>query len=133
MHAQEKDEMKNLQIKCRDIKQRQNVIHILESNGFKQIAFDSKSLVVRTGDTVYAVSSNLPVSLSCMQFMRKYAQNAPECVLVECGSFGMLDDENAEIRNPVRTQGVFANLIWNALGGIAMGIVIFFILFGWVW
>ena len=74
--------MKNLQIKCRDIKQR---------------------------------------------------QNAPECVLVECGSFGMIDDENAEIRNPMKAQGVFANLIWNVLGGIATGIVIFFILFGWLW
>lgn len=86
--------MKNLQIKCKDIKQRQNVIHILENNGFR---------VVRTSNTV------------------------------EFGSFGMLDDENAEIRNPVKAQGVSANLIWNVLGGIAMGIVIFFILFGWVW
>ena len=103
------DEMKNLHIKCGNIKQRQNVIHILENNGFR---------VVRTSNTV-----DLP----------EYAHNAPECVLVEFGSFGMLDDENAEIRNPVKPQGVSANLIWNVLGGIAMGIVIFFILFGWVW
>ena len=123
--------MKNLHIKCGNIKQRQDVIDVLESNGFELIGANSGPLDIQTGDNVFAVTSHSPEtqdeSLWFAEFMDKYAQNASGCGLAEIGCIGMNSDKNAEIRNPVANHGVF-----NAIVGSIVGVFIFLITFGWV-
>ena len=119
--------MKNLHIKCGNIKQRQNVIDVLESNGFELIGANSGPLDIQTGDNVFAVTSHSPEtqdeSLWFEDFMQKYAHG----VLSGNGTNGTDIAENAEIRNPVANHVVF-----NAIVGSIVGVFIFLITFGWV-
>mgnify|MGYP003599481045 FL=1 len=119
--------MKNLHIKCGNIKQRQDVIDVLESNGFELIGANSGPLDIQTGDNVFAVTSHSPEtqdeSLWFEDFMQKYAHG----VLSGNGTNGTDIAENAEIRNPVANHVVF-----NAIVGSIVGVFIFLITFGWV-
>ena len=115
--------MKNLHIKCGNIKQRQDVIDVLESNGFELIGANSGPLDIQTGDNVFAVTNHSPEkqdeSLWFADFMQKHAHG----VLSESGRDGTDTDKKAGIRNPVA---------FNAIGGSMVGLFIFLITFGWV-
>lgn len=116
--------MKNLHIKCGNIKQRQDVIDVLESNGFELIGAKADwCLDLQTGDNVFAVTNHSPEtqdeSLWFADFMQKYTHG----VLSESGSDGADTDKKAEIRNSVA---------FNAIGGSMVGLFIFIITFWWV-
>ena len=115
--------MKNLHIKCGNIKQRQYVIDVLESNGFELIGANSGPLDIQTGDNAFAVTSHSPEtqdeSLWFSDFMQKYAHG----VLSESGSDGADTDKKAEIRNSVAKQWVDC-----VLHGVGFGICISFVL-----
>ena len=115
--------MKNLHIKCGNIKQRQDVIDVLESNGFELIGANSGSLDIQTVDNLFTVTSHSPEtqdeSLWFADFMDKHVHG----VLSESGYNGTDIDKKAEIRNYVA---------FNAIGGVAVGLFIFLITFGWV-
>lgn len=119
--------MKNLHIKCGNIKQRQDVIDVLESNGFELIGANSGPLDIQTGDNVFAVTSHSPEtqdeSLWFADFMHKHAHG----VLGESCCNGTDGDKKAEIRNSVANHVVF-----NAIVGSIVGVFIFLITFGWV-
>lgn len=120
--------MKNLHIKCGNIKQRQDVIDVLESNGFELIGAKADwCLDLQTGDDAFAVTSHSPEtqdeSLWFEDFMQKYAHG----VLSGNGTNGTDIAENAEIRDSVANHVVF-----NAIVGSIVGVFIFLITFGWV-
>ena len=108
--------MKNLHIKCGNIKQRQDVIDVLESNGFELIGANSGPLDIQTGDNVFAVTSHSPETQDESLWFEDFMQK-------ECTDIA----ENAEIRNPVANHVVF-----NAIVGSIVGVFIFLITFGWV-
>ena len=122
-----KNEMKNLHIKCGNIKQRQDVIDVLESNGFELIGANSGPLDIQTGDNVFAVTNHSPEtqdeSLWFADFMQKHAHG----VLSESGANGTDIDKKAEFGDSVANHGVF-----NAIVGSIVGVFIFLITFGWV-
>lgn len=115
--------MKNLHIKCGNIKQRQDVIDVLESNGFELIGANSGPLDIQTGDNVFAVTSHSPEtqdeSLWFEDFMQKYAHG----VLSGNGTNGTDIAENAELRDSVRNTRVDC-----VLHGVGFGLCISFIL-----
>ena len=116
--------MKNLHIKCGNIKQRQNVIDVLESNGFELIGAKADwCLDLQTGDDAFAVTSHSPETqdelLWFADFMQKYAHG----VLSGNGTNGTDIAENAEIRDSVRNTRVDC-----VLHGVGFGLCISFIL-----
>ena len=111
--------MKNLHIKCGNIKQRQDVIDVLESNGFELIGANSGPLDIQTGDNVFAMTSHSPETQDESLCMQKHTHGA----LSESGRDGTDSVENAEIRDSVRNT-----LVDCVLHGVGFGLCISFIL-----